>query len=59
MLNSIRPPPDDYRQLPIVPDVDEIRFERNPFLRPNVVKGIYNNPEHYLDVSNALSLICY
>ena len=34
------PPPDDFRQIQILPMVNEIK-DRNhkPFLRPNIVKG--------------------
>ncbi len=45
------PPPDDYRQLPIVPDVREILSEQKTYLRENIVDGIYDDSEHYLDVN--------
>lgn len=48
---EIRPPPDDYRQLPIIPSVTEILSEQKTYLRQNIVDGVYNSPEHYLDVS--------
>lgn len=50
--NDVSPPPDDYRQLAIIPNVNEILSEHKPYLRENIVKGIYQNPEHYLDVSD-------
>lgn len=49
--HDIGPPPDDYRQLPIVPSVEEILSEQGPYLRENIVNGTYKDPEHYLDVS--------
>ena len=48
---DIGPPPDDYRHLPIVPNVQEILSEERTYLRENIVNGAYKDPEHYLDVS--------
>ena len=53
--HDIGPPPDDYRQLPIVPDVREILSERRTYLRENIVNGLYEDPQHYLDVSVPLT----
>lgn len=39
--------------LPIVPDVREILSEQRAYLRENIVNGVYQDPLHYLDVSNA------
>jgi hypothetical protein len=44
-------PPDDYRELAIVPDVQEILSEQRTYLRENIVSGAYQDPKHYLDVS--------
>ncbi len=49
--NDIGPPPDDYRQLPIIPGVTEILSEQKTYLRKNIVDGVYTDPEQYLDVS--------
>jgi hypothetical protein len=49
--HDVGPPPDDYRQLPIVPDVKEMLSEQRTYLRENIVNGAYKDPEHYLDVS--------
>ena len=43
-------PPDNYRELSIIPDVREILSEKKPYLRANIVNGKYDSPEHYLDV---------
>ena len=48
---DIGPPPDDYRLLPIVPDVTEILSEQKTYLRQNIVDGTFEDPQHYLDVS--------
>ncbi|CAM4958751.1 unnamed protein product [Rotaria socialis] len=44
------PPPDDYRQLNIVPDVKEILSGTATYLRKNIVDGVYDNPRQYLDI---------
>lgn len=42
-------PSQNFRELTIFPTADD--FEDNkPFLRPNILKGVYQNVEHYLDV---------
>ena len=51
--HDIGPPPDDYRMLPIVPDVREILSEQRAYLRENIINGVYQDPLHYLDVSIA------
>ncbi len=48
--NDIGQPPDDYRQLSIVPNLEEILSQQRPYLRKNIVDGIYENAEQYLDV---------
>jgi hypothetical protein len=48
--HDIGPPPDNYRLLPIVPDVTEILSEQRTYLRQNIVDGVYEDPQHYLDV---------
>ncbi len=49
--HDVGPPPDNYRDLPIVPDVREILSEQPTYLRQNIVDGVYEDPQHYLDVS--------
>ncbi|XP_033097283.1 NFX1-type zinc finger-containing protein 1-like [Anneissia japonica] len=44
------PPPDDYRDIPILPTKDDLQSMEPPFLRPNKTKGSYSNHIHYLDV---------
>lgn len=47
---SLMQPPDDFRQLRVMPEWDDVCSEIDPFLRPNVVKGIYPDVDTYLDV---------
>jgi len=45
------PPPNDFRQMSIFPDIrSDIHATGEPFLRRNIVKGGYDDAEHYLDV---------
>ncbi|KAF8768116.1 NFX1-type zinc finger-containing protein 1-like [Argiope bruennichi] len=46
-------PPENYRSIPILPNVNDIR-QPCSFLRANVVQGQYQNTEHYLDVQYRL-----
>ncbi len=48
--NDIDQPPNNYRQLPIVPNLIELLSEDKTYLRKNIVDGIYENAEQYLDV---------
>ena len=43
-------PPDDFRDIPICPTNKEITSHQRPFLRKNILKGRYEDAEHYLDV---------
>ena len=43
-------PPKDFRNIPIYPTSQEIVTRERPFLRTNIIKGRYENAEHYLDV---------
>ncbi|XP_038070359.1 NFX1-type zinc finger-containing protein 1-like [Patiria miniata] len=47
---SEKPPPNNFRDIPIFPESREIRQVTKPFLRKNIIKGTYENVEHYLDV---------
>ncbi|KAI5644350.1 AAA domain-containing protein [Phthorimaea operculella] len=42
-------PPNDFRSLTVLPTRDDL-LDQQPFLRPNIVKGRYEDTEHYLDV---------
>ncbi|KAJ0176718.1 hypothetical protein K1T71_007897 [Dendrolimus kikuchii] len=44
-----QPPPDDFRELTIVPNRDDLLIMR-PYVRPNIVNGSYQDIDHYLDV---------
>ncbi|CAF1167216.1 unnamed protein product [Rotaria sordida] len=50
MQNDIGQPPNDYRQLHIVPDLMELLSEQRQYLRKNIVDGVYENAEQYLDI---------
>ena len=43
-------PPDDFRDLSVIPTQEDILTGERPFLRRNKVDGSYHNAEHYLDV---------
>ena len=43
-------PPNDFRDIPICPTSKEITTQERSFLRKNILKGSYENAEHYLDV---------
>uniref|UniRef100_A0A646QJ34 NFX1-type zinc finger-containing protein 1 n=1 Tax=Hemiscolopendra marginata TaxID=943146 RepID=A0A646QJ34_9MYRI len=43
-------PEDDFREIPIIPIVEEIRLDVRPYLRRNIVEGKYTSVNHYLDV---------
>ena len=43
-------PPNDFRDIPICPTSKEIISQERPFLRENILKGRYEDAEHYLDV---------
>jgi len=43
-------PPDDFREIPIVPSIEEIHSGDAPFLRTNKRVGSYLDAHHYLDV---------
>ena len=47
----VRPPPNDFRGMSIFPDINsDIHTAQEPFLRENIIKGQYEDGEHYLDV---------
>ncbi|CAF0975352.1 unnamed protein product [Rotaria sordida] len=47
---DINQPPENYRHLSIVPTVKEILSEQQTYLRKNIVDGVYENAEQYLDI---------
>lgn len=50
VLSSTELPPDDFRDVPLMPAAQEIHSKEKIFLRKNKVKGSYDNVDHYLDV---------
>ena len=43
-------PPNDFRDITVCPTNREITSHERPFLRKNILKGRYEDAEHYLDV---------
>ena len=43
-------PPENFRDISIIPSLDEITSSNGLFLRPNLKFGSFDNAEHYLDV---------
>ncbi|XP_072013999.1 LOW QUALITY PROTEIN: NFX1-type zinc finger-containing protein 1-like [Amphiura filiformis] len=43
-------PPNDFRECPIFPTLEELTQTQQPYLRRNVVNGKYRDLQHYLDV---------
>ena len=43
-------PPEDFRELSVIPTHEDIITHQEPFLRENKIEGHYDNEEHYLDV---------
>ncbi|UJR33622.1 hypothetical protein I4U23_021057 [Adineta vaga] len=50
ITSDLGPPPNDYRLLPIIPNVMEILSEKGAYLRPNIVDGVYEDAQQYLDI---------
>ncbi|XP_026822366.1 NFX1-type zinc finger-containing protein 1-like [Rhopalosiphum maidis] len=48
-IAQIMPPPENFRELTVYPTAIDLEYGE-PFLRPNIYKGVYQNVEHYLDV---------
>jgi len=48
-ITQLMPPPENFRELTVYPTAMDLEFGE-PFLRPNISKGAYQNVEHYLDV---------
>ena len=44
------PPPEDFRELSVVPTIEDIDTEKEPYLRPIKTIGQYEDGEEYLDV---------
>lgn len=43
-------PPDNIKDIAIIPNIEELRLVSEPFLRPNKRAGAYNDSDHYIDV---------
>ena len=44
------PPPENFRELSVVPTIEDIKPDKQPYLRPIKTKGQYSDVEEYLDV---------
>jgi hypothetical protein len=42
-------PHQNFRELSVYPTLNDLQIEE-PYLHPNIIKGPYQNVEHYLDV---------
>lgn len=49
-FDEVTEPPDDFRQIPVLPLNRESFMEDQPFLRPIIQEGSYINVDHYLDI---------
>ena len=49
-VNDDAAPPDDFRELSIIPSRGDIYIQEQPFLRRNIIEGRYRDVDHYLDV---------
>ena len=43
-------PPENFREISVIPEAEDLEIHSKPFLRVNVVDGSYKDQEHYLDV---------
>uniref|UniRef100_A0A1I7YLX0 AAA_11 domain-containing protein n=1 Tax=Steinernema glaseri TaxID=37863 RepID=A0A1I7YLX0_9BILA len=43
-------PPENFRELSLYPEKEDMTLVGKPYLRKNITKGRYNDGEHYLDV---------
>lgn len=48
-IAQLLPPPCNFRELTLYPTATDLE-PGEPFLRPNITKGVYQDVEHYLDV---------
>lgn len=46
---AVEVPPDDFREISLFPDPEDILSEEPGFLRPNIVDGAYESVDDYLD----------
>ena len=49
-LLSLLKPPDDFRELSVMPQWEDVCTDAEPFLRPNLIKGSYPDVDTYLDI---------
>jgi hypothetical protein len=49
-LRDNEAPPEDFRQLSVIPTIQDVHPQGAVFLRRNKIDGKYDNAEHYLDV---------
>ncbi|KAK3611429.1 hypothetical protein CHS0354_027157 [Potamilus streckersoni] len=44
------PPPDNFREISILPEMKDLQWNENPFLRANKAEGKYKSLDDYLDI---------
>ncbi|PSN54487.1 hypothetical protein C0J52_05534 [Blattella germanica] len=49
-LQSLEAPPNNFRNINLIPTSDDIFAKEHVFVRPNLIRGAYTSVEHYLDV---------
>ncbi|KAJ9573485.1 hypothetical protein L9F63_009145 [Diploptera punctata] len=49
-VSSLQTPPNNFREINLLPTIDDIFRDEETFVRPNLIRGAYTNIEHYLDV---------
>ena len=49
-INADSEPPENFRELPILPSAEDLLLEDKPFLRPNIEEGKYKDLDQYLDI---------
>ena len=50
IFTALGPPPENFRELSVVPTMDDIRTDKPTYLRPIKTLGQYSDAEEYLDV---------
>ena len=49
-MRRMEQPPNDFRQMSVMPELEDVCMDVDPFLRPNIVKGSYPDADSYLDI---------
>lgn len=49
-IRGLQQPPDNFRELSVMPRQEDVCTDMEPFLRPNIVEGTYPDIDSYLDI---------